>query len=607
VRPPQRFPWRRLTRLFLPLTLAACAHAEPIPTPPAHASLADVERGVHILDDQPSGIWSDRWVTPSAYAHYLEARIHQQNERLDLALENVRLALAFDPDSPVLYTFLAELRLADDDLPGARAALAEALEHDADSPGAHLIRARIAEKDEDWLGAAKDAEHAIALDPSLNEAYFELASLRIRLGDLTGAMTIVQAAIARWPFDPRAHILLGNLAEETGDLDRAADAYQEVIDLRPRSNTGYTRLADVRIRQERLEDAFDVFVECTDACVNAPGCWFRRVRLARARAAPTGSPATLDRAVAQEIATMADALASDPEQAAVIASRFLAIDDEPLLLAFVQHSARKRANLVELNHYLGLLYQRLDRDKDAIAAFKRVPHQSRFYLESRVKLAITLSELGRHREAVAAIDAAIVHEPEVVELWSMKGALLERAGRLDLAVPALGRAAGLAPERVELSYRLAVVAWKRRDAAVTIDALNRVIELSPRDAIALNFLGFVLAELGRDLDRAERLVRRALELHVGNKGSYIDTLGWIQFRLGRRAEAIETLTAAVELLPTEPGVLEHLGDVYLADGQPEPASSPYLRALELTREPAAQARLRRKLRKLGRRRPGPRP
>lgn len=605
--PPRTIATRWLVAWALWLTVAACAHGvEVLPDSEGpRASFADVERGVRLDDEQPSGIWSDRWITPSAYAHYIQARIHQESERPDLALENIRLALAFDPDSAHLYAVLAELRLADDDLPGAEAALADAFQHDPDSPWGHFIQARIHQKREDWPAAAASAARAIELDPTSSEAYFDLARLRIQLEDVPGAIQTVEAIIARWPLDPRAHILLGKLAEDAGDLDRAAEAYQEVIDLRPRSTTGYTRLADVRIRQERLQDAWDTFVECTDACVHAPSCWFRRVRVAQARASTRTAPALAPEVLA-ELDLMAEALASDPEQASVIASRLLAIDDEPLLLAFVQACARRRPNLTELYHYLGLLYQRLDRDRDAVAAFRRVPLQSRFAMESRAKLAITLSELGRHREAVAAIDDAITHEPELVELWSLKGALLERAGRLDLAVHALERAAQLVPDRPELLYRLAAVAWKRRDGKTTVGALERVIELSPRDPTALNFLGSVLAETGDDLARAERLVRQALDIEA-NDALFIDSLGSIQLRMGRTAEAVETLRTAAELLPTEPSILEHLGDAYAADGQHEMAVTSYQDALQLVRDRGGRAQLQRKLRKLGGRATASRP
>ncbi|HME91213.1 MAG TPA: tetratricopeptide repeat protein, partial [Myxococcaceae bacterium] len=88
-----------------------------------------------------------------------------------------------------------------------------------------------------------------------------------------------------------------------------------------------------------------------------------------------------------------------------------------------------------------------------------------------------------------------------------------------------------------------------------------------------------LAEKSRDLDEAERLVKRALELEP-ESGSFLDSLGWVYFRRGQYKRAVEALERAAELDPEEPLIIEHLGDAYHRTGKKVQAAQAYRRALK---------------------------
>ena len=78
---------------------------------------------------------------------------------------------------------------------------------------------------------------------------------------------------------------------------------------------------------------------------------------------------------------------------------------------------------------------------------------------------------------------------------------------------------------------------------------------------ALNFLGYLLADNSRELEEALGLITRALEQDPGN-GAYLDSYGWVLYRLGRLEEARKQLEGALALTGGDPVVHEHLGDVY---------------------------------------------
>src|SRR6056297_1958912 len=94
------------------------------------------------------------------------------------------------------------------------------------------------------------------------------------------------------------------------------------------------------------------------------------------------------------------------------------------------------------------------------------------------------------------------------------------------------------------------------------------------------------------------MIRTAVEARP-NEGYIVDSLGWVYYRLGRYAEAVEPMEKAVELLPVDPVVNDHLGDVYWAVGRTREAEFQWHRALSFTEDAdstdADPDRIRRKL------------
>lgn len=107
-----------------------------------------------------------------------------------------------------------------------------------------------------------------------------------------------------------------------------------------------------------------------------------------------------------------------------------------------------------------------------------------------------------------------------------------------------------------------------------------LIEAEPDFAPALNYLGYMWAERGENLEAALDLVRRAVALDPDN-GAYVDSLGWAYFQLGRLVEARSHLERASRLIPDDATILEHLGDAQVAAGDRAAGRESYRRAAAL--------------------------
>jgi len=105
-----------------------------------------------------------------------------------------------------------------------------------------------------------------------------------------------------------------------------------------------------------------------------------------------------------------------------------------------------------------------------------------------------------------------------------------------------------------------------------------VLKTDPHNSMALNYLGYMLADHGQRLDEALTLIKHAVE-EEPQKGEYLDSLGWVHFKLGNLEQAEEYLRMATEKLPFDPTVHDHLGDLYMRTGRVKLAADQWERSL----------------------------
>jgi Flp pilus assembly protein TadD len=124
--------------------------------------------------------------------------------------------------------------------------------------------------------------------------------------------------------------------------------------------------------------------------------------------------------------------------------------------------------------------------------------------------------------------------------------------------------------------------------------LRQVLAAEPANANALNYLGYMLAVRGEQLDEAIRLVRRALDAEPEN-GAYLDSLGWAHFRKGDLDEAEKYLSAAAAKMPDNSEIQDHLGDLHARKGRLPEAIAAWTRALKGDGEDVEKAAIEKKI------------
>src|SRR2546423_11102561 len=125
------------------------------------------------------------------------------------------------------------------------------------------------------------------------------------------------------------------------------------------------------------------------------------------------------------------------------------------------------------------------------------------------------------------------------------------------------------PDDVDLLYEQSMMAEKLNRMDEMERLLRRVIELKPDHHHAYNALGYSLAERNQRLPEAKSLIQKALEIAPGEP-FITDSLGWVEYRIGNREEALRLLRGAYQSRP-DPEIAAHLGEVLWVSGQRDEA------------------------------------
>jgi len=114
-------------------------------------------------------------------------------------------------------------------------------------------------------------------------------------------------------------------------------------------------------------------------------------------------------------------------------------------------------------------------------------------------------------------------------------------------------------------YSLAAAHETQNNVDLAIEMFETIIKNQPGNGLALNYLGYMLADRGMRLEYARELIVQALEIQPEN-GAFVDSYGWVLYRMGDYRAALKVLLQALQFIESDPVVYEHVGDTYQALG-----------------------------------------
>jgi tetratricopeptide (TPR) repeat protein len=185
-------------------------------------------------------------------------------------------------------------------------------------------------------------------------------------------------------------------------------------------------------------------------------------------------------------------------------------------------------------------------------------------------LAVALLSLLRPEEAVNVLDRARKEVPPSFRIEYLSGVARSQLKRFDQALEAYSAAEKLGSTNQppltdhRFYFQVGALLERKGDETKSIEYLEKALELKPDYDDALNHLGYMWAEKGKNLPKARAMIEQALKAEPENP-AYMDSMGWVLFKLGKHSEALDWLLKARQRM-TEPDatVLDHVGDAAAA-------------------------------------------
>jgi tetratricopeptide (TPR) repeat protein len=497
------------------------------------------------------------------------AELSARTDHLTDALVYAERAFELDPDDEGLRLFLGSLyRLRRD--PESAARVLRGADGKPVSSDAAVLLFGILLEGERYPEAKTVAEWLIAHESEGVRGYVALAEVVERMGDAPGSEAVLRRGLAAHPGELALYGALARSRRERGDRVGEIGIYREILKVHPDHHATLLALADAQIALGQDAEANATLERIAAAYPDD----LRTLLQLGFRSFEAGDFASAE-------SRFARALAQQPEQ----------------------H---------EVAYFLGVVQRRMGKLDEAIASFDRIPPEHERFADGRVQVAGIYEKRNDFAAAQLEVEKAREVEPSrPLDLYA--ASLQAKGGDVPGALAFLESLLEEAPEDAEVLYNIGVIHGEAKNVDEAIRYMRIVLGLNPDHASALNYVGYTFAERGENLDEAEAMISRALELRPDD-GYITDSLGWVYYMRARPLleqgnvkearlwldKAVDELEKAAELTGGDPVISEHLGDAHLALGEKLRALEYYEEAERLEPRPEEQPELQQKLGQLRR-------
>jgi tetratricopeptide (TPR) repeat protein len=248
---------------------------------------------------------------------------------------------------------------------------------------------------------------------------------------------------------------------------------------------------------------------------------------------------------------------------------------EPQLRALI--NARHRLN--EAHYYLAIILENRGDLAEALTHYQQISRQSNAFLAAQRQIMRILVQLQRFDEAGEWSQQLASSDQRLAPIMpALEAEALVNQGYDERAGTVLNQALARFPDNIDLLFARALLSERFNDMNMIEQDLRHIIALSPDDARALNHLGYALTIRTERYQEALELIERAIAV-TPDDPAIIDSLGWVQYKLGMLEQAIINLRRAYAAFPDHE-VAAHLGEALWVSGEHTEALQIWQSALE---------------------------
>lgn len=235
---------------------------------------------------------------------------------------------------------------------------------------------------------------------------------------------------------------------------------------------------------------------------------------------------------------------------------------------------------MQIRAELGRLYLDSNDNQAAFHEFKEIQNKSPENSAGWLWQGINLIQMDSLDAAVKDLQKALELSPNNPLGNYYLGILYIQKERPGEAIPHLKNALVFNSNWIPALMSLANSYESIEQYSIADSLYQKILEIEPDNATALNNYGYSLSVRGIQLDKALSMAKKAISINPEN-GSFLDTMGWILYKKGNYKEALDYLGKAFSKRQDSAEVADHLGDVYKKLGMEEKAKMSWEKALEL--------------------------
>jgi tetratricopeptide (TPR) repeat protein len=594
----------------------------------------------------------------ASYYHYGLAHLYEdmavnagRPDYATQAVEEYKLALNADPDSPMLQNGLADLYFKIGRIREAVTAAKDQVSHNPNDVEAHKLLGKVylrslgdAQNQQSTemlqlalteyetlaklepndvenhllLGqlyglnhdsAKAEAQFKVAeqIDPNSEESVLNLARLYSVQGDFQRTIDVLKAV----PVDdrtPRMELALGGSYDQMKDYKDAADSYKRALDLEPGNIDSERGYANALLNDGKLDEALTQFkavlvTEPTDAQSQIRIADIQRRQGHYEQALTTLQKAKTLTKDNQELsyneALIDDSLGRYDDAIAVLTGL---LDSSTQVDG--KYSDGDKSNRAIFLDRLGIIYREQNKTAEAVASYKQIislggdfitrgyqgevdayrdTHQwsqatavaaeaARALPKDRqvqLMYAGQLADTGKVEEGLALAKAQLQNTADDRDVQLSLAQIYIRLKRFDDASAQIDKAEASAKtpgEKLYAHFLRGTLADRQKNYDLAESEFHKALAIDSTNATVLNYIGYMNADRGVKLTEALAQIKKAVDLDPQNY-AFLDSLGWVYFKLGQYTEASQNLQKAVERSSTDPTVHDHLGQVYEKTGK----------------------------------------
>ena len=512
---------------------------------------------------------------PSAGVYYALGKNYYNLNKLSLAIQNSRKAIELNPYQKEYFILLSNVYSTARQFDSAAVTLENALRLDSMDVELYYKLARLYETSKP-LKAIETYEKVTAIiGPDWN-VLIRVAELYEKLGNLDAAVSSIEKLVSLDPANVSLQKILIDFYQKSNKIDKSLEVANDILELTPDDLDTRERKAQILISQGKWELAADEYNYILkqkdvplDIKIRIGASYFNRsLKDSSLRKVTKDFFQTIDKdTVDWQVKMFLGAVAINEKRDSAAIEYFKVVTD----LARWNVDAWIR---------LGGLYFDNKKYEEAVKVMDEAIELFPDDFTTNLILGLSLAQLDKHSDAKPYLKKSVELNPNDLNSLSAYAYTLSQLKENDLAVNYLRQALTIKLDDVNLLGTLGLI-YDAMEKWIECDSVyEHALQIDSQNALVNNNYAYSLSERGERLKEALRMAEIAIATDPDNT-SYLDTIGWVHFKLGNYRDAKNYLEKAIEIGGERAVMLDHLGDVMFKLGDTQEAKLLWQKAFDL--------------------------